>query len=95
MSEMLERVARAIALAALDPETRAAVNPDKWFVAESYYDLARAAIEVMREPTDAMKSAPYDAEIDFGPGGTGDIEANPLNVWQAMIDAALKQEEKA
>lgn len=42
---MVERVARAIALEHLDPETLAAVYPDLWFVAESYFDLARAAID--------------------------------------------------
>lgn len=46
---MIEKVARAIALAALDDETRAVVDPDAYPVVDSYYDLARAAIEAMRD----------------------------------------------
>lgn len=79
MSEMVERVARAIALEDLDPETRAAVDPDVWFVAESYYDLARAAIEAMREPTGAMEDAAFSSTLTI-----------PKRGYQAMIDAALK-----
>lgn len=48
MSEMIERVARAICDASHD-------NPDPdW---RAYEHLARAAIEAMREPTEAMSSA--------------------------------------
>ncbi len=39
---------------------------------------ARAAIEAMREPTDAMEAA-------------GERFHFPENTWQAMIDAALKE----
>lgn len=79
MSEMVERVARAIALADLDPETRAAVDPDVWFVAESYYALARAALEAMREPTQDMLLADPRRDMDLSEES-----------WAAMIDAALK-----
>lgn len=45
--------------------------------------LMRAAIEAMREPTDAM----YDAGDEFV-GSLGDA-GNAEKVWRAMIDAAL------
>lgn len=83
---MVERVARAIALEDLDPETRAAVNPDVWFVAESYFDLARAAIKAMRGPTEAMCEAGRDRHDVYGFGAS---DARP--VFEAMIDAALKE----
>lgn len=73
MSEMVERVAAAIANYWLeigfDPSL-----PDE--------GAARAAIQAMREPTDAMKIAALDATFDVG-----DV---PI-IWQAMIDAALKE----
>lgn len=72
MSEMVERVARAIAEARfgigcpVDGDDRIA---------------ARAAIEAMREPTDAMVDAAYGRER------TGTERGN----WRAMIDAALTE----
>jgi hypothetical protein len=42
---------------------------------------ARAAIEAMRHPTEAMvKAAPNLRDVDF----------YPSDVWQAMIDGALR-----
>lgn len=43
--------------------------------------FARTAIKAMREPTEAMKGATY----------MRDWEA--LEIWQAMVDAALKEQE--
>lgn len=43
--------------------------------------FARTAIKAMREPTEAMKGATY----------MRDWEA--LEIWQAMVDAALKEHE--
>lgn len=90
MSGMIERVARAIALASLDPETREAVDPDRWEVADSYHDLARAAIEAMREPTENMLDfgACYEDQ-DHDIFDEGDISRD---VWRAMIDAALSED---
>ncbi len=48
--------------------------------------LARAAIEAMREPDDAMDDAGnllLDADLDR--------DESAANVWRAMIDAALKE----
>ena len=77
---MIEKVAQAIA--------DNANTPFPLNIEDARY-AAIAAIEAMREPTEAMKDAPYEAEIDFGPGG-GDNDAGAENVWQAMINAALE-----
>lgn len=62
MSEMVERV--ALAIAASD-------------------DIARLAIKAMREPTEDMQSAGYNA-------GHASYREEARMVWQAMIDEALK-----
>ena len=76
--EMIERVARAICLArgGLDPDAKQIGS--KALVWEAFSDQARAAIEAMREPTDAMKAAasePKNSDWD--------------EIWHPMIDAAL------
>ena len=71
--DMIERVARAIA------EQNHGSTWDEWI------DEARAAIEAMREPTEAMINGLRIAQE------CGDSTAAlwaPL-VWRAMIDAAL------
>lgn len=71
MSEMVDRVAKAL-------EARLKGNE---FL--SYEDAARAAIEAMRQPTQAM--------IEAGAVGSGeDSEAVAEGAWEYMIDAALK-----
>lgn len=75
MSEMVERVAALISKAVHDH-----IDPKK---------VARAAIEVMREPSEQM------CEIGIN-GGPGTWEnAGPDDVWRAMIDAALSSSEDA
>jgi hypothetical protein len=75
MSEMIERVARA--LCSLDwgslPEGGGPVF-------EIYFRQARAAIEAMREPTEGMVLAAIRADAD-------DM---PFAQWRAMIDEVLK-----
>lgn len=71
MSEMVERVAKAIMARFNDPLP---------FHAE---ELARAAIEAMREPTNAMERA-GDEYGRFTNGPSACV------VWEAMIDEALK-----
>lgn len=87
MNEMVERVARAIALADLDDETAAIVDLDAHMVhvGDHYEELARATIEAMREPTESMRIAAITTPL---PAGAGDA---PLyeKIWRAMIDAAL------
>jgi hypothetical protein len=73
MSEMIDRVAFALfARTGGTADEWSRTNPD---VCRS---MARAAIEAMREPTDAMRHAAFDE---------GSIS---LNGYRAMIDAALK-----
>lgn len=53
-------------------------------------EYARAVIEAMREPTEAMIKPTYDLDVYWGyyadgrPGG-------PDDVWRAMLDAALQE----
>lgn len=83
MSEMIERVARAIGAA--DPEQCGQINDSEMgdYFWEKYRHLympmARAAIEAMREPTRTMHEA--------GLKTTG----MPSNTFRDMIDAALKE----
>lgn len=86
MSEMVERVAKAIEAAGLaylkgqDDKTGWADVPDELF--------ARAAIAAMREPTPMMR----DAACDVGPDTNNGCFSydNADIVYQAMIDEALK-----
>lgn len=77
MSEMIERVTKAIETA-LQQHGDADIRAGLVFLDIS--KVARAAIEAMREPTDAM-----DEE------GAIFSDCNAATpTWQAMIDAALK-----
>jgi hypothetical protein len=82
MGEMAERVARQL-------RTRGGlIAPDEMFT-----KLARAAIEAMREPTQAMADKGGD-QFDWGPSGYYDApqgSAYPEGVWRVMIDAALAE----
>lgn len=88
MSEMVERVARAI-----DPGAWAFIDgcgPRAWSAEYGYPDdarvaslnRARAAIEAMREPTFLMCIEP------------GDGENHCRRIWQSMIQAALTPSER-
>jgi hypothetical protein len=77
---MIERVARAICEAKLWPgawEKETEGNREEWRM------LARAAIEAMREPTDAMLACGEQWGLPSDPMG--------LKRWQEMIDAALEK----
>jgi hypothetical protein len=85
MDEMVERVARALCARHSDNETDA----DQWVIDldnhpvrywTSWKEDARAAIEAMHEPTEAMTFAGQQQKLS----GTGDVRA----IYQAMIDAA-------
>lgn len=67
---MIETVARAI---------RAKVPVGYGMTEDESLDYARAAIEAMREPTDAMV-------------GAGQWEIDPVAMFQNMIDAALNEQ---
>ena len=101
MSEMVERIARAIAKRHGDDFDAIPADKYEWTQNHGqfggrfrdvnepykvdYLDMAAAAIEAMREPTDAMCNAPtwYDGDESFTPGDAKDV-------WDQMIDEALK-----
>lgn len=95
---MLEKVARAVD-EALNDNSIAFMKPsgvDSETVRQCReadtkraFRAARAAIEAMREPTEAM----VEADMPLGGYGFGDdvYSADPKEVWQAMIDAALAE----
>lgn len=97
-TEMIERVARALSpnyddadmcayLAKSHGTTASAVQLT---LREAAHAKARAAIEAMREPTEAMCLAPDSADICVDQFPINSAEAK--SCWQAMIDAALKTE---
>jgi hypothetical protein len=94
MSEMVERVARAIANAddgtMIDPKI--GWNDCDASMREDYRKEARAAIEAMREPTANMKDAVesnFDIQCELDDCNAHDI---PYRSWGLMIDAALSGE---
>ncbi|RVI91811.1 hypothetical protein [Sinorhizobium meliloti] len=96
MSTMLHKVAAAIAAVDLsdapdDPTFDFYALTEE--VADIYYGIARAAIEAMMEPTDAMLDAVADEEDRRGiPSGViGALIAE--EAWPLMIQAALKEQE--
>jgi hypothetical protein len=95
MSEMVERVARVLARH-YDLLEHGVASDATW---QGWTDAARAAIEAMREPTDAMLDAPGDLLCAIGDqaeyegkfmAGFDDIEDASEAIWKQMIDAALK-----
>lgn len=84
MSEMVERVARAIC----ESEK---MNPDDalggWI---HWQDAARAAIEAMREPTEAMLLVRCDPLLRLGDEATPRVMQWRNGFWHGMIDEALK-----
>lgn len=81
MSEMIERVARAICRAGMSgPKDH--LNKQENLNWRKFEIEARAAIEAMREPTNAMVEA-SNREWD------GRMSHRSSGAWQAMIDAAL------
>ena len=51
-----------------------------------WYPRARAAIEALREPTEEMMMA------GNGPANRSEWPTSPKDVWKAMIDEALKEQ---
>lgn len=81
MSEsMIERVARAIF------SDRYPDEDWKEYQKRDYCGHARAAIEAMREPTDAMVDSGHSRPNDFQHGQTTVVE-----IYEAMIDAVLSE----
>jgi len=85
--EMIERVARALAVEdACDPDFVDTNGRVQWTY---HIGAARAAIEAMREPTEAMMRA--SRIVTTLPDGVdvSRITTWGSNVWPAMIDASL------
>lgn len=87
MSEMVERVARA-----MDPMSAKIADMliSKGLKSSDVLGIlpmekARAAIEAMREPTEAMVEYALDVRPIMMPD-------TPRELWEAMIDAALGEE---
>ena len=79
MNEMVQKVGGAILLADMEWAPKSPQSREE--------TLARAAIEAMREPTEAMI-----AEVSGGAHFRGGLAASMhRSSWQAMIDAALSQ----
>lgn len=78
MSEMIERVARAIA-----EKYAPAVDQNAPYARIMMREAAKAAISAMRESTEAMETAAMDVALD---NGGWDID-----VYHARIDAALNE----
>lgn len=95
MSEMIEKVARAIW------EKATPLKPGPWNDDLNKWDRAsdqerficmgqaRAAIAAMQEPTEAMIGAGEQAHYRY-PSHIDNARAKTERAWGAMIDAALK-----
>lgn len=88
MSEMIERVADAILK---DLRYRKGFGQiwdecDEGIQAEIREAIGRAAILAMREPSEVMFKARFELYMTSNPW----IEANKKSLYQAWIDAALK-----
>lgn len=88
LSEMVERVARAITIG--DPDWPITLDKDKPAVPlwTRYVDSARAAIKAMRQPTPDMLECAREAEYRVVDASL--CEENDLIIWHAMIDGALE-----
>jgi hypothetical protein len=106
MNEMIERVAKAL-LARREESLSFSLGTtiQTWNeVPQWHADLladARAAIAAMREPTEAMSDAPASILCKIADAAAFDkayladfdcCEDAADTIWQAMIDAALKDE---
>ena len=101
---MVERVARVAyecgirryAAANPLPPYLEAVVKERWEdigeVSQNHWrDIARAAIEAMREPTEGMNAEGYAAACEHDYGDTVPSHEIAPATWRAMIDAALKE----
>ena len=81
VESMIERVARAIC--------KSQTQTDRTW--EAFLPEATAAIEAMREPTDAMVMAAEWAEPEYREDDM-DVGATYKAEWRAAIDAALNEQ---
>lgn len=99
MNEMIERVALALKAKIGEAFNAKPIphSPPEWGAwsatggSLNLEELARAAIEAMREPTEEMIEAAYYPAGEPGDQSVSRSEAE--ETWHAMIDAALKESE--
>jgi len=92
MTDMIERVARAMAAKDSGPEGSELFGIHWDEFGDGYVESARAAIEAMREPTEEMErlgTITLDTCLIDDPCGRA-----AEHVWADMIQAALSQQEK-
>lgn len=89
MTSMIERVARALC-APFDPDETIFLGgyQKRW---KTRVDEARAAVEAMQEPTDAMVDAPLPSSPSHGGRYENRRDLRPY-IYRAMIDAALNEQ---
>lgn len=85
MSEMVERVARIIG-DHYDGHADPVETPNNW---TSAMQAARAAVEAMREPTEAQLDRFVSRALCVSVSGQGGWSKYARDQWQTMIDAAL------
>lgn len=98
MSEMIETVAKAIGTELWGAEIYdrsaagdATLSKSTRLIADECRGAARAAIAAMREPTEAMCDASLGDWPESQLSRFGAMEdLHPRDVWQIMIDEALK-----
>lgn len=80
----IERAAMAI-------KNSGAYSPDWQGSDEDLFIMARAAIEAIREPSEAVVA--IEDNFSWGPcgGATDPPDATAYAIWQAMIDALLNE----
>lgn len=99
----IERAARAIATEIGDDPDRLITADDDAHVSlglraphrawTRYIGMARAVLQAVKEPNEAMRDAAFKMEVQFRTV-TGNLELGFCEgdgVWQTMIDAALEQ----
>lgn len=92
--DMIERVARAICAKEYeDPNELTNSYPDgpMYPVWKDFEWCAKAAIQALREPTEAMVEA-FDTDVD---AWISEKIEDPMHLYKVMIDAALKEHEGA
>lgn len=89
MSEMVERVARAMAVpeGCSDEMWQLVVNAGAH---EQWLKMARAAISSMREPTEGMADPLRQMSANVSGCYDDESVARARKCWNEMIDAALK-----
>lgn len=96
MSEMVERVARAMEAKLADRARRKGARLNKVFVSTGFYDLedlARDVIRAMREPTVEMVQSDSASDPDSHRGFLS--EETLAHVWRCMINEALRETSEA